>query len=277
MRGLSLLRLGLTTSIPIRTPAALLTPPTLRHSSSSSTPPTLTETIPVIPIKNLPSDALPPYPYGPRLIYKQSNNGLYGSARIRVGHNVAPKHHQVSPRKWRPNVHRRRLWSDALGAWVRTRLTIRVLRTIRKEGGLDAYVTKTKTARVKELGPSGWKLRWMIVNSAAWRESVGGPERERLGVTQDTLTTSDGAPVPDYSALIPIRNWAAIHAGRFGEDPNKLYHGRMEHIGREEELRMLEADGFALGEEAQEEKALDEAYEEVHIEGQEAGPSDKTI
>ncbi|KAF4872879.1 54S ribosomal protein L24 [Colletotrichum siamense] len=271
MRGLSLLRPG---TLP--TPITALTPPTLRQFSS--TPATLTKTI---PIKNLPSDALPPYPFGPRLIYKQSNSGLYGSARIRVGNNVAPKHKQITPRTWRPNVHRRRLWSDALGAWVRTRLTIRVLRTIRKEGGLDAYVTKTKTARVKELGPSGWKLRWMVINSAAWRDSVGGPERERLGVSEETLTTSNGAPVPDLSALIPIRSWAAIRADRAGEDPNKLYHDRVEHIRvsleMQEALRRAEAGGFALGEEAQEEKALDEAYEEVHIEGQNAGPSDRTI
>ncbi|KAK2016489.1 ribosomal L28 family protein [Colletotrichum eremochloae] len=144
----------------------------------STSSPLATKTI---SLQKLPAETVPPYPYGPRLLYKQSNNGLYGSARIRHGHNVSEAHGQITPRTWRPNVHRRRLWSDALGAWVRTRLTIRVLRTIRREGGIDAYVTKAKTARVRELGPGGWTLRWLISNTPAFRARYAA-ERERLGV-----------------------------------------------------------------------------------------------
>ena len=37
-----------------------------------------------IPSSNTKTDApaIPPYPFGPRQIYKQSNTGLYGSARV---------------------------------------------------------------------------------------------------------------------------------------------------------------------------------------------------
>ncbi|OLN86274.1 54S ribosomal protein L24, mitochondrial [Colletotrichum chlorophyti] len=158
----------------------------------STTPANLTKTI---TLQKIPDNSVPPYPYGPRLLYKQSNNGLYGTSRIRYGHNVSEKHHQVTPRTWRPNVHRRRLWSESLNAWVRTRLTTRVLRTVRKEGGLDAYVTKNKAARVKELGPSGWKLRWLVMQSASFREKYTA-ERETLGV--------QGAMPEDQSDLVKV-------------------------------------------------------------------------
>ncbi|TQN66634.1 54S ribosomal protein L24 [Colletotrichum shisoi] len=156
----------------------LTTNTTAAARAFSTSAPLATKTI---SLQKIPAHAVPPYPYGPRLLYKQSNNGLYGSARIRHGHNVSEKHHQVTNRTWRPNVHYKRLWSDALGVRVRIRLTTRVLRTIEREGGIDAYVTKTKATRVKELGPGGWKLRWLVMQSAAFRDKYAA-ERKALGV-----------------------------------------------------------------------------------------------
>ncbi|KAL2753417.1 hypothetical protein ACRALDRAFT_2068789, partial [Sodiomyces alcalophilus JCM 7366] len=128
-----------------------------------------------------PKDPVPPYPYGERRLYKQSNNGLYGTATIRTGHNISSDHKVKSLRTWRPNIHRKRLWSDALGAWVRTRLSLRVLRTIRREGGIDAYVLKSKAARVRELGPGGWRLRWLVMQTASVRARFN-EDRARLGL-----------------------------------------------------------------------------------------------
>lgn len=124
---------------------------------------------------------IPEYPYGPRLIYKQSNSGLYGSARIRFGNKVSEKHGVKSRRVWRPNVQRRRLWSHALGCFVQTRVTTRVLRTIDKCGGLDEYLLGSKAQRIKDLGPWGWKLRWRIMQSRTVRDRFAA-ERQRLGL-----------------------------------------------------------------------------------------------
>lgn len=126
---------------------------------------------------------IPAYPYGPRLVYKQSNYGLYGAARIRFGNNVSEKHNVKTKRVWRPNVQRKRLWSFKLGCWVQTRLTMRVLRTIDKVGGLDNYVLGNKPARLKELGPWGWKLRWRIMQSGLVADT-SEEERAALGLPE---------------------------------------------------------------------------------------------
>jgi large subunit ribosomal protein L28 len=57
----------------------------------------------------------------------------------------------------------------------------RVLRTIRKVGGLDQYVLGDKPARIKELGLFGWRLRWKVMMSRAMRKRFA-KERRKLGL-----------------------------------------------------------------------------------------------
>lgn len=143
----------------------------------------------------IPGQHVPEYPYGSRRLYKQSNSGLYGSARIQFGNNVTPKHHVRTPRRWRPNLQRKRLWSPALGCFVQTRITNRVLRTVDKCGGLDEYLLGGKSARLRDLGPWGWKLRWRVMQTDAVKERFRD-ERVRLGL-------------PDWTE----DEWEAILAG----------------------------------------------------------------
>lgn len=56
-----------------------------------------------------------------------------------------------SRRKWLPNVQPKRLESDALGHKVRLRVTTHALRTIRKKGGLDAYLLTTRDEHLASL------------------------------------------------------------------------------------------------------------------------------
>lgn len=138
----------------------------------------------------LPKQLIPPYPYGERRIYKQSNKGLYGSARIRFGNNVSEAHKVKTQRFWRPNVHVKVYYSEALGAKVKTRLTMRVLKTIKKEGGLENYILKNKPARVKELGPGGWRLRWLLMQTRAVQERFN-EERRSLGLEPVDVENQD--------------------------------------------------------------------------------------
>ncbi|KAF4981798.1 hypothetical protein FZEAL_2471 [Fusarium zealandicum] len=138
----------------------------------------------------LPSRLIPPYPYGERRIYKQSNRGLYGSARIRFGNTIAEKYHNKSRRFWRPNVHVKSFHLPAIDANVKTRLTLRVLKTIRREGGLQEYLLKSKPARLKELGPGGWNLRWLLMQSRDIQKRFN-EERVALGMQPREIEDRD--------------------------------------------------------------------------------------
>ncbi|KAH7320287.1 hypothetical protein B0I35DRAFT_408966 [Stachybotrys elegans] len=138
----------------------------------------------------LPMELIPPYPYGERRVYKQSNRGLYAQARIRFGHNVAEKHNNKTRRFWRPNIHVKVFYLPSLGAKIKTRLTLRVLKTIRKEGGLEEYVLKSKPARIKDLGPGGWNLRWILMQTRTVQERFN-EERKALGLEPKPIVNNE--------------------------------------------------------------------------------------
>lgn len=126
----------------------------------------------------------PPYPYGPALHYKQSDTGLYGGSSIQFGNKISEKNDIKSRRAWRPNIHNKRLWSDALGKFVPVKVQARVLRTMDKVGGLDEYLLGEKPQRIKELGLEGWRLRWKVMRSKLVRDRFR-EERKRLGLPVD--------------------------------------------------------------------------------------------
>lgn len=139
---------------------------------------------------HLPQDLIPPYPYGERRVYKQSNRGLYGSSRIRFGNILGPKGLSKTRRFWRPNVHVKNFYVPELDARVKTRLTLRILKTIRREGGLVNYLLKSKPARIKELGPSGWRLRWLVMQTKPVQERFN-EERKQLGLPPKEIVDRD--------------------------------------------------------------------------------------
>lgn len=142
--------------------------------------PHLTKTI---ELRGIPDALVPPYPYGHRTVYKQSNNGLYGNSRVRTGNVSTGKDVIKCKRTWRPNVQEKRFWSPALRAWVRTRMTLRVFRTIRNVGGIENYVLGEKPARIRELGPGGWRLRWLILQTELIRNRMDQQRRD-LGLEE---------------------------------------------------------------------------------------------
>ena len=149
----------------------------------------------------VPFEQVPDYPYGPFRWYKQRNVGLYGTSKVRFGNTIAAKYGNKSWTMWRPNRHTKRLWSPALGAFIRTRLTAGVLRTVDKLGGIDNYLLGTKARRVKELGPAGWRLRWKVMQSPAV-QARWAAERAAMGLPPKALSFSsdDAAAGPQPSA-----------------------------------------------------------------------------
>lgn len=155
--------------------------------------------------KEVLADTVPEYPYGSPTLYKQSRRGLYGEQRIRFGNNVSTKGKNKSRRAWRPNILNKRLFSKALNRHVQIRVSSRVLRTIDKLGGLDEYLLGEKETRIRELGESGWWLRWAIMQTnavknrfAAERVALGLPaDSEELRVEEEDAEAVLAASIPD--------------------------------------------------------------------------------
>lgn len=131
----------------------------------------------------------PAYPYGDAVLFKQSNKGLYGGKIIQFGNQIS-EFRNKSRRSWLPNINRHKLWSEALNRDINIKTTSRVLRTISKEGGIDRYLTKDKAARIKELGPTGWKLRYRVMTK------LDAQEKTRPKIIEKVETNSgDSLPV----------------------------------------------------------------------------------
>ncbi|TKX25141.1 putative ribosomal L28 family protein [Elsinoe australis] len=134
---------------------------------------------------------VPPYPYGPAQWYKQSNKGLYGGQMIRFGNNVGEKSEKKTRRSWHPNLITRNLKSIMLGRFVRVKLTTRVLRTVDKVGGIDAYLLGSKPSRIRDLGMEGWKLRYELLSSPAYRNLAAAEQRALVRASKAQLKSAE--------------------------------------------------------------------------------------
>lgn len=160
---------------------------------------------------------MPEYPYGPNLLYRQSNKGLYGGKMIQFGNNVSRKTETKTRRNWKPNVLSKSLYSVALKKRVKLRITGSVLKTIDREGGLDEYLLKQSEHRIKELGPMGWALRWTLLQTPVvirrMREQAAA-----LGLPQEEIDRQWPAPTGVPAEAEEIAQGAAIEAALQYED-----------------------------------------------------------
>ncbi len=68
---------------------------------------------------------------------------------VLAGNNVSHAHNKTR-RRFLPNIQRTSLLSDALGQPISLKLSTRAIRTIEKNGGLDAYLLSTPDAKLTE-------------------------------------------------------------------------------------------------------------------------------
>ena len=154
-----------------------------RNLSLTSSKRSFSSTAAVQKTKTLP-DYIPSYPYGPNYWYKQSNSGLYGGAMIRFGNKISQGRNEGKTRRsWKPNVRRKKIWSDALEEYLFIKVTRSALRTIRKSGGLDKYLLDDRPGRVKELGIFGWELKWKVMQTPKIQKQFQ-EERKKLGLPE---------------------------------------------------------------------------------------------
>ena len=93
------------------------------------------------------------------LNYKRAQTGLYDGRSIQSGNNVGETFNNKTRRRWLPNVHSKRVYSEALGRSLALKVTAGALRTIDKVGGLDKYLFRVRPER---LGDKGMELRQMV-------------------------------------------------------------------------------------------------------------------
>lgn len=106
----------------------------------------------------------PPYPYGESFTFKRGDRALFGGRTLGNGY-TSSEFKNKTLRKWKPNAQKATLESEALGKRVRITTVPRVLSTIKREGGLDNYLTKDTPLRIKEIGVFGWNLRHKILSA----------------------------------------------------------------------------------------------------------------
>jgi large subunit ribosomal protein L28 len=88
--------------------------------------------------------------------------GITGKGAL-VGNNVSHANNKTK-RRFLPNLQVTSMLSDALGQPVRLRLSTRAIRTIEKNGGLDAYLLGTPDSR---LPADAVRLKRRIARKAA--------------------------------------------------------------------------------------------------------------
>ena len=70
---------------------------------------------------------------------------------VLAGNNVSHAHNRTR-RRFLPNVQNTSMLSEALGQSVRLKLSTRTIRTIEKNGGLDAYLQSTPNKKLTQEG-----------------------------------------------------------------------------------------------------------------------------
>lgn len=166
---------------------------------------------------------------------------------MQTGNNVSDKYEVKTRRQWHPNIFTRKLFSRALNRNVQVRVSARVLRTIDKLGGLDEYLLGEKEARIKELGVSGWWLRWAIMQTPSIKKRFA-EERVRLGLPAqredlEAVTEAIENSTPDEEAEFLEETESVIMDDAFQVDQDvatpiiKFRVGPGQHV-------MLTADGW---------------------------------
>ena len=79
------------------------------------------------------------------------------------GNNVSHAQNKTR-RRWLPNMQRATLQSEILGEGVKMEVSTRGLRTIEKNGGLDAFLLGTPN---RKLGPSALEIKKRLVKAQA--------------------------------------------------------------------------------------------------------------
>lgn len=112
----------------------------------------------------------------------RSKRGLYDLKDIRSGNNV-PFSLKKTKRKFKPNVFKKRLYSEILDEMIQFHATTSAIRTIDKLGGLDNYLLTSGEDKVKK-GSEGWVVRQRILQKIENCNKVGEPVLKDINLSK---------------------------------------------------------------------------------------------
>lgn len=90
----------------------------------------------------------------------RSKRGLFHGRDVMFGNKVSHSQRKTR-RQWKPNVQRKRLWSQILQCWLRFNVTTHALKCIDRKGGIDEYLLETKESKVNSI--AGRNAKRMIL------------------------------------------------------------------------------------------------------------------
>lgn len=120
----------------------------------------------------------------------RSRRGLYDGKDIRTGNNV-PFSLKKTKRTFKPNVFKKRLYSEILDEMIQFHVTTSALRSIDKAGGLDQYLLEDGMSRglIQPGNNEGWNTRQKLLQRLAVCEEKG------LNPLQDIVFTDEDGQV----------------------------------------------------------------------------------
>jgi ribosomal protein L28 len=99
------------------------------------------------------------------------------------GHSIAHSGKR-SKRTWKPNVIKKRVWSDALDDWVQFKMTTRALKEIDNIGGIDNYMLKLDEKSVSD-SKKNTKVRNLIAHTLFFKGELEPHYVKKLGYLKD--------------------------------------------------------------------------------------------
>eukprot|EP00879_Flechtneria_rotunda_P003408 GHRR01003636.1.p1 GENE.GHRR01003636.1~~GHRR01003636.1.p1 ORF type:complete len:165 (+),score=54.59 GHRR01003636.1:196-690(+) len=162
-----------------------------------------------------------PHPVGYLLravahIPAKARSSLYAGKRIDVVNRVSREYEVRSKKLRKPNVIKRRLYSQALGEKVQLKLTTTALRAIDRAGGLDRYLLKTPDSLLHSDVGSDLKFRIGLIYRHKWHQQQLQKQQQQLQLTAGPAQQPPGRlPSSSASSLLPPAAAAALkHASQ---------------------------------------------------------------
>lgn len=120
------------------------------------------------------SNKLPQSIGGCRHRSNRSRRGLYDGKDIRSGNNVSFSMNSTK-RKFKPNVFKKKVYSEILDEMIKFHLTTSTLRSIDNAGGLDSYLLTSKHVTSGE----GLEVKKRIISKLKLNEKIKKWESEK--------------------------------------------------------------------------------------------------